>query len=425
MPINKPFTVTVTQLNRKISFMLSGEKSFADLCVRGEISNLTINARSGHIYFTLKDENSSVRGVMFSDRADKLSFVPEAGMSVVVRGSVKCYERDGVYQIYAAEMTRAGAGALAEEFEKLKARLNAEGLFSQKREIPKIPDKICVITSETGAVLQDIRNVLSRRWPQVKVILIPAAVQGDTAPASLVSAFEKADTTDADVIIFGRGGGSAEDLSCFNSEAVARAIFGSRIPTISAVGHETDFTIADLTADKRAPTPSAAAELAVPDKDEVISALSDKKRAIGQQLYRVIEKKTAAMRIIGSEIRAKSPVQRLKTDEQKLIGVSDAIRSKMSVITFRYGSRVDALESSVRIRMHSLLDTKERSFVNTAAVIEALNPLAVLLRGYSITYRDGKAVVSAEEVKSGDTVKIRLSDGEITAEVKDSAKFEK
>ena len=417
MPINKPFTVTVTQLNRKISFMLAGEKSFADLCVRGEISNLTIKAQTGHIFFTLKDENSSVRAVMFGSYADKLKFVPEAGMSVVVRGSVKCYEHDGVYQIYVAEMTQDGAGALAEEFEKLKARLEAEGLFAQKREIPKIPDKICVITSETGAVLQDIRNVLSRRWPQVKVVLIPATVQGDTAPASLVSAFERADTTGADVIIFGRGGGSAEDLSCFNSEAVARAIFASRIPTISAVGHETDFTIADFTADKRAPTPSAAAELAVPDRNEVIAALSDKKSVIGRQLYRVIENKTAAMRIIGSEIRAKSPVQRLKTDEQKLIGVSDAIRSKMSVIADRYGRGVESLESDVRVKMHSLLDTRERSLVHTAAVIEALNPLAVLMRGYSITYRDKKAVVSADEVKPGDTVTIRLTDGTLSATV--------
>ena len=254
MQTGKPFTVTVSQLNRKISFMLNGEKTFADLYVRGEISNLNINARTGHIFFTLKDENSSVRAVMFSSNADRLKFVPESGMAVVVRGSVKCFERDGVYQIYVSEMTHDGAGALSEEFDKLKARLEAAGMFAQKRDIPKIPDKICVITSETGAVLQDIRNVLSRRWPQVQVVLIPAAVQGEQAPDSLVQAFAKANETDADVIIFGRGGGSAEDLSCFNSEAVAKAIFASRIPTISAVGHETDFTIADFTADKRAPT---------------------------------------------------------------------------------------------------------------------------------------------------------------------------
>lgn len=390
---NEPFTVTVSQLNRKISFMLSAERTFADLCVKGEISNLSINARSGHIFFTLKDENSAVRAVMFRSYADNLKFLPENGMSVVVRGSVKCFERDGVYQIYVSDIMNGGEGALSAAFEQLKAKLEAEGLFARKRPLPKMPKKICVITSETGAVLQDIKNVLGRRCPQVKVLLIPAVVQGENAPDSIVSALKKANKTDAELIIFGRGGGSAEDLSCFNSEEVAREIFASRIPTISAVGHETDFTIADFVADMRAPTPSAAAELAVPDMREMLSQLTDMKRMLGRTLNRLIDNKLVAVKLIDGNIKLSSPQRRLVLNEQKIDAVSDRIKSQIKV----------------------LVDSREHSLMRTAAVVEALNPLAVLMRGYSITTLDGKAVVSVDEIKENDRIKIRVSDGVINA----------
>ncbi|HBI51856.1 MAG TPA: exodeoxyribonuclease VII large subunit [Ruminococcaceae bacterium] len=399
MPI-KPMTVTVGQLSAKILSMIRGEKTFGDICVKGEISNYSPNAKSGHIYFTLKDERAAIRCVMFRSSAAYLKMKPEDGMSVIVRGNVSCYEAGGYYQIIAADIQEEGAGAQAAEFEKLKAKLEAEGLFARKRPLPEMPAKICVITSESGAALQDILNIIGRRCPQVKILLIPAMMQGVTAPDSIVSAFGKAVKTDADLIIFGRGGGSAEDLSAFNAERVARAVFASPIPTISAVGHEIDFTIADFVADMRAPTPSAAAELAVPDMRALVETLEAKRRSIGISLHRIIDSKTVAVKLAGSEIRAKSPVQRLKNDEQKLLTVTEKIHSRMT----------------------ALIDTRERSFAHTAAVIEALNPLAVLMRGYSITYRDGKALMSAEEVRQGDRIKIKLSDGAVNAVVESTEK---
>ncbi len=396
MTPNKPFVVTVSQLNRRISVLLSGEKTFADLCVRGEISNLTIHYKSGHIYFSLKDETASVKAVMFRSNAEKLDFLPEDGMSVVVRGSVQCFERDGVYQIYANEIIPEGAGKQALAFEQLKEKLSAEGLFSQKRAIPQFPKKIAVVTSETGAALQDILNILGRRYPFVKVVLIPVTVQGESAPKSIANGIKNANETDADVIIFGRGGGSAEDLSAFNTELVARAVFASRIPTISAVGHEIDFSIADFTADMRAPTPSAAAELAVPEKETLSAALDTYKMRIAKQILTLFDRKLSGAENTYEKIRAKNPAQKLQNNEQLIENWRNEIRGKMQ----------------------SILRSREQLVYAKAAVISALNPLAVLLRGYSIAYKEGSVISSIENVENGDEITVKLSDGEITAVVK-------
>lgn len=396
MTPNKPFVVTVSQLNRRISVLLSGEKTFADLCVRGEISNLTIHYKSGHIYFSLKDETASVKAVMFRSNAEKLDFLPEDGMSVVVRGSVQCFERDGVYQIYANEIIPEGAGKQALAFEQLKEKLSAEGLFSQKRAIPQFPKKIAVVTSETGAALQDILNILARRYPFVKVVLIPVTVQGESAPKSIVDGIKTANETDADVIIFGRGGGSAEDLSAFNTELVARAVFASRIPTISAVGHEIDFSIADFTADMRAPTPSAAAELAVPEKETLSAALDTYKARIAKQILTLFDRKLSVAENTYEKIRAKNPAQKLQNNDQLIENRRNEIRGKMQ----------------------SILRSREQLVYAKAAVISALNPLAVLLRGYSIAYKEGSVISSIENVENGDEITVKLSDGEITAVVK-------
>lgn len=396
MTPNKLFVVTVSQLNRRISVLLSGEKTFADLCVRGEISNLTIHYKSGHIYFSLKDETASVKAVMFRSNAEKLDFLPEEGMSVVVRGSVQCFERDGVYQIYANEIIPEGAGKQALAFEQLKEKLSAEGLFSQKRAIPQFPKKIAVVTSETGAALQDILNILARRYPFVKVVLIPVTVQGESAPKSVASGIKTANETDADVIIFGRGGGSAEDLSAFNTELVARAVFASRIPTISAVGHEIDFSIADFTADMRAPTPSAAAELAVPEKETLSAALDTYKMRIAKQILTLFDRKLSGAENTYEKIRAKNPAQKLQNNEQLIENRHNEIRGKMQ----------------------SILRSREQLVYAKAAVISALNPLAVLLRGYSIAYKKGSVISSIENVENGDEITVKLSDGEITAVVK-------
>lgn len=395
MTANKPFTVTVSQLNRRISIILAGEKTFADLCVRGEISNLTIHYKSGHIYFSLKDESAAVKVVMFRSNAQKLEFLPENGMNVVVRGSVQCFERDGVYQIYANDIILEGAGQQAVAFEQLKKRLDEEGLFAQKRPIPQFPRKIAVVTSETGAALQDILNILNRRYPLVKVALFPVTVQGEKAPSSITDGLAAANETDADVIIFGRGGGSAEDLSAFNTELVARAVFASKIPTISAVGHEIDFSIADFAADMRAPTPSAAAELAVPEKETLCAALDTYKRRISNQILSLFEKKQSNSEYLYEKIRARNPAQILRSNEQLLVN----------------------READIRTKMQALLKSREQQLYSKAAVISALNPLDTLLRGYSIAYKDGAVLTNVTSVKSGDEIKIRVSDGEITAVV--------
>ena len=398
--MNKPFIVTVSQLNRRISLMLKGEKAFSDISIRGEISNFTYHSKSGHIYFTLKDEASSLKAVMFRSYAENLSFTPENGMAVIVRGSVQCFERDGVYQLYATEIAPDGEGDIANEFEALKSKLEKEGLFKRKRPIPTVPGRIIVITSDTGAALQDILNILGRRYPFVKVTVIPAMVQGEYAPESIVSAFKKAEEIGGDTIIFGRGGGSAEDLSAFNTEIVARAVFGSSIPTISAVGHETDFTIADFVADLRAPTPSAAAELSVPDIKDISDALINYQDFLYKKTMDFINEKSLILKLKASDIRKESPCQKLKINEERL----------------------SSIKRNLQASVKKLIESKENRYISMAAVIGALNPLSVLSRGYSITYKDNSAVFSADELIKGDIVTIRLNEGSITARVEETRK---
>ena len=396
MTANKPFTVTVSQLNRRISLMLKNEKSFSDLCVKGEISNLTIHYKSGHIYFSLKDDMSSVKAVMFRSFTEKLSFLPEEGMSVIVRGSVQSYEKDGIYQIYASEIIPDGIGAQAAALEQLKTKLEEEGLFSQKRKLPLFPEKICVITAETGAALQDIINIIGRRYPVAEIVLLPVLVQGDKAPDSIVEAFRKSGKTGADLTIFGRGGGSSEDLSAFNDERVVRAVFESSIPTISAVGHETDVTLSDFAADLRAPTPSAAAELAVPDINEILSSLNGTAEYLRIRTNDIIERYASSIEVLSGKIRIKNPIYAISANEQMLSAKSSEINEK-----FR-----------------TFIHTKEHMLSEKAAVISALNPLSVLMRGYAIAYKNTKVITSADEVSVGDEIRIKLNDGEIIAEVR-------
>ena len=395
----KPLVVTVSQLNRKLALMVEAEKTFENLCIRGEISSLTCHS-SGHIYFTLKDEACSIRAVMFSSYARKLKEIPEIGAQVTVVGNVCCYERDGSCQIKATDILKDGEGAAAVSAEQLKEKLKSEGIFDNHRPIPKYPEKICVITSETGAALQDILNILGRRYPVAAVLLIPSLVQGDEAPASLAAALKKAAETDSDVIIFGRGGGSAEDLSPFNTEVVARAVHGSPIPVISAVGHETDFTLSDMAADLRAPTPSAAAELVAPDIAEIKNGLLWFKNQIFSKVTRCISDKELHLKLINSRIQAVSPAERLKAEEREISAVYEKIRNSAQAVIAK----------------------KNGDLRRTAAVIEALNPLAVLMRGYSITYKDGKALVNTDGISKGDKITIRLQGGEMTAAVEEVRK---
>lgn len=388
------FTVTVSQINRRLATLVKGDKALNNVYVNGEISNFTLHQASGHIYFTLKDETSSIKCVMFAGYASKLKFMPQNGMSVLIHASVGVYERDGANQLYVTEIMPQGIGEMYLAFEQAKQTLEKEGYFSQKREIPVIPQKICIITAIKGAALQDMLNIISRRLPIVTVIVIPVTVQGTTAPQSLIKGLEIAQGTDADLIIIGRGGGSAEDLSAFNDVEYAKALFKSRIPTISAVGHETDTTISDFVADKRAPTPSAAAELAtsVTIGELIAKVTSDFDFIRNTILYR-FDDYSEKLSNIEKQITALTPVKKLDVYSRELELMSKNIYSSVYGCINRY---------------EALLDSK-------AEYISALNPMTVLLRGYSFTEKQGNIIHSINDVACGDMVKITMSDGSFDA----------
>ena len=391
-------TVTVSQLVRRLSLLVNSDRDIRSISVKGEISNFTNHIKSGHLYFTLRDGESGIKAVMFRNHAEKLSFAPESGMNVVVTGSVQLYERDGACQIYVTAMQQdEGIGEGLLSFEQLKAKLDEEGLFLQKRPLPPSPSSICVVTSETGAAIKDIINVLSRRYPFVQVRLIPVLVQGADAPLSIAKGIEKAQGSGCDLIIFGRGGGSAEDLSAFNTEVVARAVYASKIPTISAVGHEIDFTIGDFVADMRAPTPSAAAELAVPD-------INDVKKGI-DSLYSQIHERAQ-----GRLAEAKASLDNLK----KLISYR-----KPSLLLEAQGKRLADLYASIQKDFSSIISAKEARLAATTELLSAFNPLKTLERGYSMVTKEGVLVSSVKAVNKGEKITVRLSDGSIEAVVED------
>ena len=390
--------VTVSQINRRLALLLKSDKAIQSVSVKGEISNLKYHYQSGHIYFTLRDSAASIKAVMFKSYAEKLNFELEDGMNIVVSGAIQFYERDGLCQLYAYDIKREdGVGEGALSFEQLKNKLNEEGLFNQKRHLPEIPKSICVVTSETGAAIKDILNVLSRRYPFVKVKLISVLVQGSEAPQSVADGINRAQDTGCDLIIFGRGGGSAEDLSTFNTEIVARAVYASKIPTISAVGHEIDYSISDFVADMRAPTPSAAAEIAVPDVNEIINALEIKRNHIKDMVAAKVAGCELQVSNIFSHIELYHPKNKIEANEKNL-------NETYSLIKKDFGN---------------LISTKELHLKNTVELVNAFNPFKTLERGYSIVFKNNSAVTSVKALKSGDKIKIKLSDGELNASITD------
>jgi exodeoxyribonuclease VII large subunit len=369
---------SVSQVNAMVAEVISSEPDLADIWVAGEISNFTHHS-SGHMYFSLKDEAARLKAVMFRRANQSLEFQPASGMKVIAHGEINVYPAGGDYQLYVDAMEPLGIGALFLRFQQLKAALEAEGLFDAalKRPIPRFPRRIGVITSPTGAAVHDIITVSKRRWPGQRILIIPAQVQGDSAPASIVRAIQAANSValdpPLDVLIVGRGGGSMEDLWAFNHETVARAIRASRIPVISAVGHETDFTIADFAADIRAATPSAAAELAVPDMS-----------AAGAQLAAAAGRMAASVRRIADRRR----------------------------------QRLDEAVKWMRSGMQNKLSASRRRLEHASAVLTALDPQAVLGRGYAICrHKDGRILRNAADAASGDTVRVTLGRGELGCEV--------
>ena len=384
------FTVTVSQVTRRLSMIVKGDKALSDVYVAGEISNFTLHRASGHMYFTLKDEISSIKCVMFAGKAAGLTFMPYSGQSVIVRGGVNVYERDGANQIYVSEIIEKGQGELALAFEKAKRELEAGGYFDKKRPIPKQPKKVCLITAEKGAALQDMLNIIARRRPILEVVLIPATVQGAYAPATLISGIEAAQTTGADLIIVGRGGGSAEDLSCFNDIGYAKALYNSEIPTISAVGHETDFTISDFVADLRAPTPSAAAEIATSvtcdDLSEHIELTYDR---LSDIVHSQIEGYEQLIDSYQRHIAAYSPIMRLE----------------------RLLRELELLDNRVKASVTGHIRSNEALIESYMDKIEALSPVNVLRRGYSAVTVNGRNIGSINDMSVGDNAEIQMSDG--------------
>lgn len=388
--------LSVRDLTRLVKELLDQEPLLSGLWVQGEISNFKHHT-SGHMYFTLKDSVSQVRCVMFRSAAQRLRFRPENGMQVLAFGSVTVYERDGVYQLYCQAMEPAGVGALYLQYEQLKARLAAEGLFDEalKRPLPLLPRKVGVVTALTGAAIRDIVTISRRRYPGIHLVIAPALVQGDEAPASLIRALDLvAQVPGVDVVIIGRGGGSLEDLWAFNDEGLARAIRTCPVPVVSAVGHETDFTIADFAADLRAPTPSAAAELVVPSRAELAGAVEGLKQRMITLTRRLLEQKRLRLKALAQRPVLERPQGRLLQDRQRL----------------------DELTRRLSFAAGQFVGSRRRELSGLAGRLDALSPLAVLGRGYSITRRasDGRVVKEAQEVAVGEHVIVLLHQGQLT-----------
>lgn len=382
--------LTVSQLNKYIQFKIQSDLKLKGVAVKGEISNFTLHYKSGHAYFTLKDSGGAVKAVMFSRNVQRLRFVPENGMSVLVVGNVDVYERDGVYQIIASDIQPVGVGALHTGIEQIKEKLSKLGVFdiSAKKKIPLMPKKIAVVTSLTGAALQDILNILSRRYPVCTVEIYPAQVQGDSAPDSICSALVQADSSGADTILLARGGGSLEDLMPFNTEKVAMTVYQCSIPVISAVGHETDTTLADYAADLRAPTPSAAAELASPQMSELIGSVDYMIKKMNDAFAAFVNERELLVQSALQKIKLHSPEKRVENDLNILLRT----REKLDMLANRKISQ------------------GENKLDKYYAQLSALSPLNVLDRGYTITTKNEKVVYSGEELDKNDLVEIRFKD---------------
>ena len=434
---------SISALNRAIKNMFDSKPELSNVFIKGEISNFKHHSR-GHFYFTLKDENSRIAAVMFASNASKIKFEPEDGLKVLVSGRVTVYEQTGGYQIYVEQMDLDGIGNLYLEYEKLKKKLEEEGLFSldHKRPIPKYPKRIGIITAPTGAAIRDILSTIKRRYPICETILFPALVQGVGAKESIVEQLNKAQEFDLDVIICGRGGGSIEDLWAFNEEIVARAIYASRIPVISAVGHEIDFTIADFVADLRAPTPTGAAEMAVPNLSDLKTLIEQYKIRMHENIKNIINYNSKRLESIRESYILKNPIALYEVKEQKLDTYIDRLNGYMSTILNEYKVRLDNIKSSYVLKNPlATYEVKKERIVNLEKILnnlitnkiniskhkyevminklDLLNPLNILSKGYSLVTIDGMVVKDTNELKIEDTINIRMHKGNVKAIVKE------
>lgn len=439
--------IKISDLNDYIKCMFDENSFLRKIYLKGEISNFKNHTR-GHLYFTLKDETSRISAVMFYNNACTLNFKPEDGMNVLVEGRISCYPAQGTYQIYVEKMEMDGLGNLYIEYEKLKKKLASEGLFDSKykKPIPKYPKKIGIITAPTGAAIRDILSTIKRRFPICETILFPALVQGAGAAPDIVRQLNRAQEFDVDVIICGRGGGSIEDLWAFNEEIVARAIFASRIPIISAVGHEVDFTIADFVADLRAPTPTGAAEMAVPTKFDTMKLLNEKKIRINTYISHAIKNKQTKIEALKNNFILKNPMSLYEIKEQKLDNLVDSLNTMIKNKLTYSENRIKHISSNYILREPLRMYEKNKSDIKNASLkatnliqgilekhthkeellrntLKLVNPLNILDKGYSLVEKDGKIIKDNKEIEIEDKIRIKLSKGEITAIVKEKKEW--
>ncbi len=429
--------LTVSQVNGYLKSLLDDDVQLKSIYIRGEISNFTHHLKTGHFYFTLKDARTSIKAVMFRGNASHLRFIPQNGMSVILFGSVQLFERDGICQIICADMQPDGLGALYMAFEQLKSRLAAEGLFApeHKRPLPPYPRKIAVVTAKSGAALQDIIHILGRRWPVAELTLYPALVQGEKAPESIVRSLLAAGKDSPDLIIVGRGGGSLEDLWAFNDERVARAVYASPVPVISAVGHETDYTICDFAADLRVPTPSAAAEICSPEIESVRKDLESMSAFLNRFLSENLSREEKALDAYSRRIQVSSPLLLLNRRGERLselrLRMDTALKNRLSKaeVSLSTGKKrlksatpekiLDTSEALLRSFRKSLIQAAEKTLLANEAVLremtaslEALSPLKVLSRGYTLTLKEGYPA-KAKMISPGDRLTTHFVDATV------------
>lgn len=411
--------ITVSQLTRYIKYKIDNDINLNEVFLKGEISNFKAHSR-GHFYFTLKDEGSRINAIMFASSTKKIKFMPADGMKVLVTGKISVFEANGGYQIYVSDMLEDGVGNLYVAFEQLKKKLELEGLFdpSKKKTIPKIPKRVGVITAPTGAAIKDIISTIKRRWPLTEIILFPALVQGEMAADDIVKQIKLSDSYNLDTLIVGRGGGSIEDLWPFNEEIVARAIYDCKTPVISAVGHEIDFTIADFVADLRAPTPTGAAEMAVPQYSDIINYLGQLNIRANSAINNKIKNYRQKLNSIQNRNIFKNPMVIYQAKEMVFDALFERLKFSIKNIFNDREKRLLAIKNSYVLKNpYQILDKKANKYLQIVSKLETLSPIKTLQRGYTFTKKDGKVVTSSKNVKKDDILDIEFTDGMVKTKV--------
>ena len=411
--------ITVTQLTRYIKYKIDNDPNLDEVFLKGEISNFKAHSR-GHFYFTIKDENSRINAIMFASSTKKIKFIPQDGMKVLVTGKISVFESTGQYQIYVNDMLEDGVGNLYIAYEQLKKKLEEEGLFREdhKKKIPRIPNRVGVVTAPTGAAIKDIISTIKRRWPLSEIYLFPSLVQGEDAKEDIVKQIKKAENYDLDTLIVGRGGGSIEDLWPFNEEIVARAIYDCPIPVISAVGHEIDFTIADFVADLRAPTPTGAAEMAVPQLKDVENYLNQVKIRLNNTILNQIKHNRQKLTELTNRNIFKNPMTIYQTKEMVFDSLVERLKfSLINLTNIKEKELIKIKNSYILQNPYQLLDKKSNKYLQVISKLETLSPLLTLKRGYTMVKVDNKVVESSKKIKKDDIISIDFKDGNIDAKV--------